>query len=68
MGEIFGLKFHFSCVHTPQMFFIEIPSCGNKVIFVTEFVILCKNPPFYDVNEWVQKSENFKKKLGQLSL
>ena len=36
-------------------FFIEIPSCGKKFIFVTEFVILDKNPPFYEVNKWVQK-------------
>ena len=59
MGEIFGLKFHLSSVHTyvhtQQFLFIEIPSCRNKVIFVTEFVILGKNPPFYIVNEWIQK-------------
>ena len=56
MGEICGLKFYLSCVHTPQSkFVIEIPLCGNKGIFVTEFVILGKNPPFYVVNECVQK-------------
>ena len=37
MGEIFGLKFHMHIQHTD---FSEIPSCGNKVIFATEFAIL----------------------------
>ena len=40
-------------VYIHHNFFIEILSCGNKVIFVTEFVILGKNPPFNEVNEWV---------------
>ena len=59
MSEIFGLKFHLSCVHTVNRtyttFFIEISWCGNQGIFVTEFFILGKNPPFNAVNEWVQK-------------
>ena len=28
----------------------EIHSCAKEVIFGTEFVFLCKNPPFYQVN------------------
>jgi hypothetical protein len=35
--------------HIPDFFF-EIPLCTKKVIFVTELLILCKNPPFYEVN------------------
>jgi hypothetical protein len=49
VGEIFGLKFHVSNLHAPQRFFFEIPPCGKMVIFVTEFIILCKNPLFYKV-------------------
>ena len=44
MDEIFGLKFNF------PSFFFDIPPFTKKVIFVPEFVILCKNPPFYEVN------------------
>ena len=58
MGEIFGLKFHLLCVNTPQMFFF------------TDFIILCKNPPFYKVNEWVQKwvpaCSNFENNFSRL--
>ena len=32
-----------------QIFF-EIPPCAKKVFFVSEFVILCKSPPLYQVN------------------
>ena len=42
MGEIFGLKFHLSYLHPPNDFF-EIPLCKKKVIFDTEFVVLCEN-------------------------
>ena len=28
---------------------LEIPPCGQKIIFVTEFVILGNNLPFYEV-------------------
>jgi hypothetical protein len=34
----------------------EIPPCAHNVIFVTEFVLLIKTPPFYDVNSF--KVEN----------
>ena len=37
-------------------FFFEIPPCGKKVIFHTEFVILGKNLPFYEVGEISKKS------------
>ena len=33
----------------------EIDTYVNKFIFVTEFLILCKNPHFYEVNQWVLK-------------
>ena len=39
-----GLKNHF-----------EIPPCGKMVIFVTEFVILRKTHPFYEVLRFVTK-------------
>ena len=31
-------------------FFLEIPPCAHHVIFITEFVLLIKIPPFYEVN------------------
>ena len=37
-------------------FFGEIPPCAHNVIFVTQFVLLIKTPPFYDVNSF--KVEN----------
>ena len=49
MDYLYGLKFYLSYVHIPDFFF-EIPLCTKKVIFVTELLILCKNPPFYEVN------------------
>ena len=30
--------------------YFEIPSCGKMVIFITEFVLLTKTPPFYEIN------------------
>ena len=67
MGEICGLKFHFLYVHTYiTKKIIEIPPCGKKVIFVTEFVILCKSPPFYEVKlirrKWLPHEGISKKK------
>ena len=35
--------------------FIEIPPCAKKVIFIIEFAIWCKNPPFYEVRKNFQK-------------
>ena len=43
MGVIFGLTFHLSYLHTYPIIFFELPPCVNKVIFVTEFVILWKS-------------------------
>ena len=37
-------------------FFLEISPCANHVIFVTEFELLIKTPPFYEVNSF--KIEN----------
>ena len=53
MDEICGLKFYLLYVHTSQTFFIEIPPCAKKVIFITEFVFLDLNPHFYEVNQEV---------------
>jgi hypothetical protein len=49
MGEIFGLKFHLTYLRNPQGFFLEIPPCGKKVIFVSEFLTLLKRPHFYEI-------------------
>ena len=67
MDDFFGLKFHLWYVHAPRNFFFEIPSCGKHVIFVSEFDILIKNCPIYEVNQLNQKMvpawRDFKKKL-----
>jgi hypothetical protein len=49
-----------ACILTPNMplihtsftsqSFFEIPPSAKKAFFVTEFLILCKNPSFYEVN------------------
>ena len=33
----------------------EIPPCAHHVIFITEFVLLTKTPPFYEVNSFNRK-------------
>ena len=33
----------------------EIPPCAHHVIFITEFVLLTKNTPFYEVNSFNRK-------------
>jgi hypothetical protein len=33
----------------------EISPCAHHVIFITEFVLLIKNPPFYEVNSFNRK-------------
>ena len=58
MDEIYGLKFYLLHVHIPEFFF-EIPPCTKKVIFVTEFLILCKYPSFYEVNNKALRIEEF---------
>ena len=56
MDEICGLKFHLSyLVDMPQDFFLEIPPCEHHDIFITEFVLLIKTPPFYEVNSFNRK-------------
>ena len=32
--------------------YFEIPPCAHHVIFITEFVLLIKTPPFYGVNSF----------------
>ena len=32
----------------------DFPPCGKRVIFVTEFVIFCKTPPFCEV-KWIRR-------------
>ena len=47
----FGWKFHLIMLlaFTPFFFFFEIPTCGEHVVFVTEFVIFGQNLQFYEV-------------------
>ena len=50
MNEIFDLKFHLSYVHKEvTTSFFEITPSAKK------FVTLSQNPPFYKVNQYVQK-------------
>ena len=51
MDEICGLKFHLSYVDI----ILEIPPCAHLVIFITEFALLIKIPPFYEVNSFNRK-------------
>ena len=50
MAEIFGLKLFIISIYTRKIFF-EIPPCGMKGIFVTKFIILSKNPAFYEAKK-----------------
>ena len=47
MDESCGLKFQISYVYV--RFFLKIPSCAHHVIFITEFALLIKTPPSYEV-------------------
>jgi hypothetical protein len=49
-GENFGEKWF-----TKNIF--EIPPCAHHVIFITEFVLLIKIPPFYEVNSFNRKCQ-----------
>ena len=50
MGDIFGLKFVLSYLHTSTTTYTTYTKCKKKVTFVTEFVILYKNPKMnYDI-------------------
>ena len=53
LGSFHKLCLHFLSMLVPSNFF-EIPPCGNMAIFVTEFVIWCKNPPFREV-KWIRR-------------
>jgi hypothetical protein len=35
----------------------EIPPCAHHVIFITEYVLLIKIPPFYEVNSFHRKCQ-----------
>ena len=37
-------------VKSGQKNIFEISPCAHRVIFITEFVLLTKTPPFYEVN------------------
>ena len=52
MDEICGL--FVICTYI-TIFFIEIHPCAKEVNFITEFVLLIKNPPFYEVNSFNRK-------------
>ena len=34
---------------------MEFPPCSKEVISITEFALLCKNPPFYEVKKKSEK-------------
>jgi hypothetical protein len=34
---------------------MEFYPCGKEVIFITEFALLCKNQPFYEVKRFSKK-------------
>ena len=55
MDEIFGLKFHlpYIIMNTYPKDFFWNPSMRKN--FDTEFVVLCKNPPFYEVKNVFRK-------------
>ena len=66
MDEICGLKFHFLCyVYIQHKNFIDIPPCTKNVIFITEFAILGKILPFYEVREIILRMEEFQKKFSR---
>ena len=50
---IFGLKMMVKSGLEKNIF--EIPPCAHHVIFITEFVLLTKTPPFYEVNSFNRK-------------
>ena len=54
MDGIFGLTFSFIILRYTTNKNVISP-CAEKVILGTEFVNLGKNPPFYELNKWVQK-------------
>ena len=39
----------------PRKNIFENLPCAHRVIFITEFVLLSKNPPFYEVNSCNRK-------------
>ena len=61
MDEICGLKSHLLYVDTIQIF-IEIHPCTITVIFITEFSILWKNPPFKNIFQKGFQLEGISKK------
>jgi hypothetical protein len=34
---------------------MELYPCAKEVIFITEFALLCRNPPYYEVKKIFQK-------------
>ena len=54
MKEIGGLKFHLSYVDNVTRIFLENPPCADHVIFITEFALFIKTPPFYEVNSFLK--------------
>jgi hypothetical protein len=49
------LKVSFIICRYATRFVFEIPPCAHPVIFVTEFVILIKTPPLFEVNSFNRK-------------
>ena len=55
MDEICGVKFRLSYVDMPQEFLWKFFNSHTIVIFITEFVLLIKTPPFYEANSFNRK-------------
>ena len=49
------LKVSFIICRYATRTFLEIPTCAHHVIFISQFVLLTKNPPFYKVNSFNRK-------------
>ena len=54
-GRNLWLKVSFIVCRYATRFFLEIPPCAHDVIFITEFVLLIKIPPFDEVNSFNRK-------------
>ena len=65
-GQVcFSLKFHLPYLYsTSHRIFFEIPPCRNMAIFVTQFVIWCKNPPF--CVKWIRRKGLLHKGISKI--
>ena len=49
------LKVSFIACRYATRNFLEIPPCTHHEIFIAEFALLIKTPPFYEVNSFNRK-------------